>query len=212
MLLAVALGFAFRGGGVAPEQWQPVAIGLAASLLVLAAVGAIPAVQHAAVPALVGLAALLVWSGASFAWTASREATFEHLLRVAMLAGAAVVGLVYAARPRRRSLAAGLAAFGAIMACAIEFRLLSGTTDAFIGSRLSWPINYANADAALVWLPLPALTFAAAQPLRPLMRAGAASLPRWRSRSGSRPRVAARRSRSPALRLRGDRPTVRVSA
>jgi len=175
MLLAVALGFAFRGGGVAPEQWQPVAIGLAASLLVLAAVGAIPAVQHAAVPALVGLAALLVWSGASFAWTASREATFEHLLRVAMLAGAAVVGLVYGARPRAAlSLAAGLAAFGAIMACAIEFRLLSGTTDAFIGSRLSWPINYANADAALVWLPLPAfLTFAAAQPLRPLMRAGA---------------------------------------
>ncbi|MBA2462469.1 MAG: O-antigen ligase family protein, partial [Actinobacteria bacterium] len=37
----------------------------------------------------------------------------------------------------------------------------------------SWPINYANADAALVWLPLPALVaLAAAQPLRPLVRAG----------------------------------------
>jgi hypothetical protein len=44
-----------------------------------------------------------------------------------------------------------------------------------VGSRLSWPINYANADAALVWLPLPALlALAAAQPLRPFMRAGLA--------------------------------------
>src|SRR5215204_7169101 len=33
------------------------------------------------------------------------------------------------------------------------------------------PINYAPADAALVWLPLPALVaFAAAHPLRPLVR------------------------------------------
>lgn len=173
MLLAVGVGLAFRGGGVAPEQWQPVAIGLAASLMVLSTVGAVPRVHRGALPALVGLAALIVWSAASMAWTTSREATFEHVIRLAMLGGAAAVGLVYAARPRAAlSLAAGLAVFGIASAGVIEAKLLTGSADAFAGSRLSWPINYANADAALVWLPLPALlAFAAAQPLRPLVRA-----------------------------------------
>jgi hypothetical protein len=176
MLLGVAVGLAFRGGGVAPEQWQPVAVGLAASLLVLSVVGAIPRVERAAIPMVVALVAFLLWSAASFAWTASREATLEHALRLAMLTGAAIVGILYAARPRAAlSLAAGLALFGAIASSAIEVKLLAGSTDAFVGSRLSWPINYANADAALVWLPLPALlAFAAAQQLRPLMRAGIA--------------------------------------
>src|SRR5215207_7549070 len=172
MLLAVGLGFALRGGGVAPEQWQPAAIGLAASVFVLAVVGAVPRVHRSALPFLVALAALVLWSAASMIWTASREATFEHVLRVAMLAGAAGVGLVYAARPRAAlSLAAGLAIFGAVAAGVVEVKLLAGDADVFAGSRLSWPINYAPAEAALVWLPLPALVaFAAAHPLRPLVR------------------------------------------
>ncbi len=176
MLLAVGFGLAVRGGGVAPEQWQPAAVGLVASLFVLSVVGAIPQVQRAALPALFALGGLLVWSAASMTWTVSREATFEHLIRLALLAGAAVVGAAYGARPRAAlSLAAGLALFGAIAAGTIEAMLLAGSTEAFVGSRLSWPINYANAVAALVWLPLPALVaFAAAQPLRPFMRGGLA--------------------------------------
>ena len=90
---------------------------------------------------------------------------------VAMLAGAAVVGLVSAARPRA-ALAGGRARnLRGDYGCAIEIRLLSGTTDAFIGSRLSWPINYANADAALVWLPLPALSLCSG-PAAPTAHAG----------------------------------------
>jgi hypothetical protein len=172
MLLVVATGLGLRGGGVAPEQWQPVVLGLAVSLFVLSAIGAVPRVQRAALPMLVSLGALLAWSVASFAWTASREATFEHVIRLGMLAAAAVVGVAYAARPRAAlMLAGGLALLGAVAACAIEFKLLGGSTDAFGGSRLTWPINYANADAALIWLPLPALVaFAAAEPLRPLFR------------------------------------------
>src|SRR5207247_761906 len=50
MLLVVAFGLGVRGGGVAPEQWQPVAVGLAAGLLVLAVVGAVPRVPRAALP------------------------------------------------------------------------------------------------------------------------------------------------------------------
>jgi hypothetical protein len=171
-LLVVALGFALRGGGVAPEQWEPAAVGLVTSLLVLAAVGAIPAIPRAAWPMLLCFVALLAWSGASLIWSESQEATAENVVRFLMLAGVAVVGSAYAARPRAAlALAAALALFGALAAVLIEVTLLRGTTGAFAGSRLSWPINYANAVAALVWLPLPALlTFAAAQPLRPLAR------------------------------------------
>ena len=172
MLLVVAFGLGLRGGGVAAEQWQPVAVGLAAALLVLAVVGAVPRVPRAPLPMLFSLAALLAWSAVSLAWTASREATFEQVIRLGMLGGAAVVGAAYAARPRAALLlAAGVAVGGAAMAGVIEVKILAGSTDAFIGSRLSWPINYANADAALVWMAVPALvTFAAAQPLRPVVR------------------------------------------
>jgi O-antigen ligase len=171
-LLVVALGLALRGGGVAPEQWQPAAVGLITSLLVLSVVGAVPSIPRAAWPMLVCFTAVLAWSAASLLWSQSQEATAENLGRLLMLAGAAVVGAAYAARPRAAlSLAAGLALFGALAAALIEVKMLRGSTSAFGGPRLSWPINYANADAALVWLPLPALlTFAAAQPLRPLAR------------------------------------------
>lgn len=171
-LLVVALGLALRGGGVAPEQWQPAAVGLIASLLVLSAVGAIPSIPRAAWPMLVCFATLLAWSAASLLWSQSQEATAENVVRLLMLAGVTVVGAAYAARPRGAlALAGGLALFGVIAAALIEVKLLRGNTSAFGGPRLSWPINYANADASLVWLPLPALlTFAAAQPLRPLAR------------------------------------------
>jgi hypothetical protein len=174
ILLAVAFGLALRGGGVTAEQWQPIAIGIAASLLVLAAVGAVPRIQPAALPTLLSLVALLVWSAASLAWSLSREATYEQVLRLGMLAAAVFVGVAFAARPRAALLlASALAVSGAAAAATVEFMLLNGDTDIFSGSRLSWPINYANADAAFVWLPLPALVaLATSQPLRPLFRAG----------------------------------------
>jgi len=172
MLLVVGLGLALRGGGVAPQQWQPVAVGLAASLLVLSAVGAVPRVPRAVLPTLAALGGLLAWSALSFVWTDSREQTFEQVIRLSMLAAAMLVGIAYVARPRAAlALAVGLASCGAVAAGAIEVELLRGTTSAFSGARLSWPIDYANAAAAFVWLPLPALlAFAAAAPPRPLVR------------------------------------------
>lgn len=171
-LLAVAIGLALQGGGIAAEQWQPVAVGLVASLVALAAVGAVPSVPRAAWLMLATFAALIAWSAASLLWSASRESTVENVVRLAMLAAAAAIGAAYGARPRAAlAVGAGLALFGAAAGTLMEVKLLAGDTSAFAGSRLSWPINYANADAALVWMPLPALlAFAAAQPLRPLVR------------------------------------------
>jgi hypothetical protein len=157
-LLAIAAGLGFGGGGVTPEEWQPVAAGLTASLFVLAAVGAVPSLPRAAAPALLALAALVAWAGASLLWTASRDATAENIVRLAMLAAAMVVGAAYAARPGSAlALACGLASLGSLVAGVVELKLLVGSTGIFSGARLSWPIQYANADAALVWLTVPAI-------------------------------------------------------
>jgi hypothetical protein len=172
-VVALTFALALRGGGVVAEQWQLAAAALAAALLVLAAVGAVPSVPRAAWPLLASFAALLAWSAASLTWSESREATAQNVVRLLMLMAAAAVGAAYAARPRAAlSLAAGLAVAGATSAALIEAKLLAGTTGAFAASRLSWPIDYANADAALVWLPLPPLVaFAAAERLGPPARA-----------------------------------------
>src|SRR5262245_15609294 len=171
-LLAVSIVLAFRGGGVAADQWQLAGALLIASLFVLAVVGAVPTIPRTAWPMLACFVALLAWNAASLLWSQSREETAENGVRLLMLAAAAVVGAAYAARPRAAlSLAAGLAVFGGLVATAIELRMLAGSTSVFLASRLSWPINYANADAALVWLPLPPLiAFAAVPQLRPAAR------------------------------------------
>lgn len=172
VLLAVGFGLAFRGGGVVADQWQPVALGTAASLMVLAVVGALPSVPPRVWIVLALWAALFAWSAASLAWSLSREATFEAVTRVAMQAGIVAVGAVYASRARAAlTIAAGIAVSGGLVAVLVELKLLSGATEIFSASRLAWPINYANADAALLWISVPALlTFAAAHPLRPLAR------------------------------------------
>jgi hypothetical protein len=172
VLLAVGFGLAFRGGGVVADQWQPVALGTAASLVVLAAVGALPSAPTRAWIVLGLWAALLAWTAASLTWSLSREATFEAVTRVALQAGIVTVGAVYASRARAAlTVAVGIGLSGALVGVLAEVNLLSGATDVFSGSRLAWPIHYANADAALLWIAAPALlTFAAAQPLRPFAR------------------------------------------
>jgi O-antigen ligase/polysaccharide polymerase Wzy-like membrane protein len=172
VLLAVGFGLAFRGGGVVADQWQPVALGAAASLLVLSAVGALPSVPRRAWVVLALWTALLVWATVSLAWSLSREATFEAATRVAMLAAIVTIGAVYASRPRAAiALAAGIAVSGSLIGLLIEVKLLAGATEMFAGERLAWPVRYANADAALLCISVPALTtFAAAHPLRPFAR------------------------------------------
>ena len=156
-LLAIAAGLAFGGGGVTPEQWQPVAAGLTVSVFVLAAVGAVPRLPRAALPAVTALAALIAWAGFSLLWSESRDATAENIVRLAMLAAAMIIGAAYAARPGSAvALACGLASLGIVVAGAVELKLLGGNTGIFAGKRLSWPIQYANADAALVFLTVPA--------------------------------------------------------
>jgi hypothetical protein len=171
--LGVSLLLAFRGGGSVVEQWAPVAVGTAVALAALAAVGSLPAIPRRAWPALGALAGFAVWCGLSLTWSSSPEATVESVARLALLLVASAVGASFAARQgAATALAAAVAVFGAALALAVEVKILGGSTSAFATTRLAWPIDYANGEAALLWLGLPALLAGAAtERIRPLGRA-----------------------------------------
>jgi hypothetical protein len=173
VLLAAALLLGFRGGGIVAEQWAPVAVGTAVALGVLAAVGSIPSIPRPAWPALGALSGFLAWSAVSLAWSPDPEGTLETIARLALLVLAAVVGASFGARRGvAHGVAAALAVGAALLGVVIEVKILTGTTAMFSGSRLIWPIDYANGTAALVWLGLPALIAgAAAFRVRPVARA-----------------------------------------
>jgi O-antigen ligase len=68
---------------------------------------------------------------------------------------------------------------GATVAFAVEVKVLSGSKGVFsiAPDRLAWPIDYANGEAALLWLSVPALLAGAAtERIRPLARGLVAAL------------------------------------
>ena len=178
VLLGLALLLAFRGGGVVPEQWAPVAVGTAVGLAVLGAVGSLPRIPRRAWPALGALLAFVAWSAVSLVWSASPDATVASVPRLSLLLLAAVVGASYAARPSAAKVVAGaLGVAAATLALTVEVKLLAGSTAMFSGPRLAWPIDYANGTAGLFFLGVPPLLAgAAAVRLRPLGRGLVAAL------------------------------------
>jgi O-Antigen ligase len=172
-LLGVALFLAYRGGGIVPEQWAPVAVGSAVGLAVLGAVGSMPQIPRQAWPPLGVLAAFFAWSAISIVWSASPEATLENVARLSLLVLAAAIGASYAARAgAATALAVGLAAATAVLAVTVEVKILAGQTGTFASTRLAWPLDYANGEAAVLWIGFPALLAgAAAERIRPLGRA-----------------------------------------
>jgi O-Antigen ligase len=177
-LLGASLVLAFRGGGIVSDQWAPVAVGTAVVLVALGAVGSIPRIPRQAWPAFAALAGLFIWGALSLIWSPAPEATLETVARLGLLVLAAVVGASFAARPGvAQGVAVALAAAGALLVVVIEVKVLAGSTGAFSTTRLIWPIDYANGNAALVWLALPALLAGAAvERIRPAGRALVAAL------------------------------------
>src|SRR4051812_11061374 len=97
-LVVVCLSLAFAGGGVATQQWEPVATGMALCGAALAAVGVLPVPPRRAWPTLLALAGYVAWCALSLAWSQAPDATVDSVARAAMLAGAALVGAAFAAR------------------------------------------------------------------------------------------------------------------
>ena len=172
-LVVVAFVLGLRGGGVTPEEWLPVALAAGVAVATLVAVGALPAAPRRAWPALAAVGALLGWSALSLLWSQAPDATLESVARTVLLALAFGVGATCAARPRAAlALAVAIGAGGAATALVVLAHLLDGDLESFLSGRLSYPVNYANGAAALMFLAVPPLVaLAAAEPLRPLVRA-----------------------------------------
>jgi hypothetical protein len=178
VLLGLALAFAYRGGGVVPEQWAPVAVGTAVGLAVLGAVGSLPRIPRRAWPAVGALLGFVAWSALSLVWSASPQATVESVPRLSLLLLAVIIGASYASRASAgKAVAVALGAAATALALTVEVKLLAGSTAMFSKTRLTWPMDYANGSGGLFFLGVPPLVAgAAAVRLRPLGRALAAAL------------------------------------
>lgn len=161
-------------------------------VLVGAAWGLLPAgrLSRGAWVALGLFGGFVIWTLVATTWSLSSERSLQELSRVASYLGVLVLAVaIHRDRERavRHTLQAVSAAIMVVVVLALISRLLpnvlpgSHTTAAFLPgarARLSWPLNYWNALAALVALGLP-LLLAIATSARPLaaQAAVAAALP-----------------------------------
>lgn len=186
--LIVYLGL--KGGGYDPLVHDQVGIAVWWALLAAVAIGALPRQRLGALAwcSLALLAAFLAWTALSLAWTESAERTFADVARVAGYVGVFALALFVRAPGGARRMAGAVGAgIGAVAIVALLSRLHPGwfptasQTARFLPSgreRLSYPLNYWNALAALVAIGLPLLLEAATCARRvPLRALAAATLP-----------------------------------
>jgi hypothetical protein len=182
--LIVLLGL--EGGGYDPLVHDQVGIAAWWALLALVAVGVLPRRRLGAAP-LVGLgllAGFAIWVCLSLIWTESAERTLVDVARV--LTYVAIFALVLISRDGRetqRLIGAVAAGIVVIAVVALLSRLhpdwfpTSQQTGRILGAedRLSFPLNYWNALAALTAIGIPLLLQLASEARLVLTRAAAAA-------------------------------------
>lgn len=183
--LVVYLGL--EGGGYDPLVHDQVGIAIWWIVLLATAVGALPARRpdRLAWLALGLLGALVAWTALSLGWTESSERTSADLARVAGYLGVFAFGVFGIGRLGARRLVGAVAAgFVLISLVALlsrfEPNLFAGAnqTASFLTGnreRLSYPLHYWNAVAALIAIGLPLVLQAATDARSVLLRAGAAA-------------------------------------
>jgi O-antigen ligase/polysaccharide polymerase Wzy-like membrane protein len=183
--LILYLGLA--GGGYDPLVHDQVGIAIWWIGLAAVAVGAIPRqrIGPLAWCAIGLLAAFAVWTALSLTWTESDERTIAELARVLTYVGA--FGLAVFARGRdgaRLIVSAVAAAIVVISVVALLSRLhpawfsSANQTAQFLEigrERLSYPLNYWNAAAALIAIGMPLILFVATSARHTVVRAVAAA-------------------------------------
>jgi len=158
-----------EGGGYDPLVHDQVGIAAWWVLLAAVAVGALPRrrLPRPAWAALGLLAAFVAWTALSLGWTESVERTWADLARVAGYLGVFALALfVRGPRGARRMVAAIGSAVALVAGVALLSRLHptwfpeAGQTARFLPTdreRLSYPLDYWNALAALIAIGLPLL-------------------------------------------------------
>jgi hypothetical protein len=186
--LVVYLGL--KGGGYDPLVHDQVGIAVWWVLLATVAVGALPRRRLGTLAwcALGLLAAFVAWTALSLTWTESVERTSADLARVATYLGVfALALLVRGPKSVRRMVAAVGAGIAVVTIVALLSRLhptwfpAADQTAKFLSSgreRLSYPLNYWNALAALIAIGLPMMLQVATSAKHTTLRAlAAAGLP-----------------------------------
>lgn len=170
---ALVLYLALEGGGYDPLVRGQVGVALWWIVLLASAVGVIPrarigALGWAAVALIVAFAA---WTGLSTTWSESEERSVGEFAKVAMYAAVLVLAIAATGRDGARHALNGLTcAVGLVAVLAVGSRLQpqlfpSVTIAEVFGEgaarRLSYPLNYWNAVAAVIAVGLPLVLHAA---------------------------------------------------
>ena len=148
----LAAGTAWReGGSILPGDWLPYALLLALLVAVVLAAGVAGLPERPALLALAGLGGLAAWTALSASWSplpgAARD---EALLVVTYLLALAVPLMTLRSAAAREAATAALVAVAGGLAVATAVTLAWGAApdDRFDFGRLSFPIDYVNAQGA----------------------------------------------------------------
>jgi O-Antigen ligase len=176
-----------KGGGYDPLVHDQVGIAVWWIVLVATAVGALPVNRPSSLAwlALGLLAAFVAWTALSLGWTESAERTSADLARVAGYLGVFVFAVFAVSRVEARRLVGAVAA-GIVLVSTVallsrfEPNLFAGAnqTASLLSSnqeRLSYPLHYWNAVAAMVAIGLPLVLQAATDAKSIALRAAAAA-------------------------------------
>jgi hypothetical protein len=144
-------------GGQALTRWAPGAIVLLALLGL--AIAALPPLRWGGLPpavraATVLLAAYTAWSFASITWADDRGAALEGADRTLLYLAVFLLFALWPQRPQTAGWVLGLWTFGLsafALVTLVRVGTLADPATLFDGDRLSWPVGYANAEAA-TWL------------------------------------------------------------
>lgn len=186
--LIVYLGL--KGGGYDPLVHDQVGIAVWWLLLAAVAVGAVPRRQptRLAWVALGLLAAFFAWTTLSLSWTESVERTWTDVARIGGYLGVFAIALFACGRGSARRIVGAVASAIAVLGLIGLLARLhpawfpeAAQTGKFLDigrERLSYPLNYWNALAAMIAIGLPLLLQAATEARQVALRAlAAASMP-----------------------------------
>jgi hypothetical protein len=185
---ALVLYLGLDGGGYDLVVRSNAAVVVWWIVLIGAAWGVLPAgrLSRTSWLALALFAGFMAWSAIAVTWSASSERSLEEVSRLACYLGVLALAVTSYGERRaalRHAVCAVACAVGAVAALALLSRLRPGliagsdATSAFLPgahARLSWPLDYWNALAALVALGLP-LLLAIATSARSLLAQAAAA-------------------------------------
>jgi O-antigen ligase len=176
--LAVALAAVLAASPVAQgyfdfELWGVLALGMLVVVIVLLRVR-VPVLRGSCTAATAGLGLLLVLSAASWLWAESKEAVWTETNRLALYCAVfAIVVLAVRRRDTARTVMIILGAAALIVSLWLCASMLLGAASAdFASHRLDAPIDYVNADAALLVMGLWPWVALAETARRPVWRAG----------------------------------------